>query len=162
MIQYRLTEIEIHRKIAYEIYENMLVPLQSVMNDISTLGDSLFDNGKQKKDDNGKIVIPEKLPPQLAEHQNIFKAKTNMLVLYAHKEVYNELFNTANNLSKEIDVIITHYYDRIWSKNASESLVKSKKLASKLYADILDLYESDSQINLMPYKKAQANASEKA
>ena len=38
MMQHRLTEIKMNRKMAHEIYENILVPLQNVLNDINYLG----------------------------------------------------------------------------------------------------------------------------
>jgi len=138
MMQHRLTEIKMNRKIAHEIYENMLVPLQNVLNDINYLGESLFDDGKRKTDNNGNIIIPENLSSLLEEHENTLKAKFNMLVLYINKDAYKDLFNATNNLSKEIDIIIKHYNERTWTSNASESVIKSKKLASKLYEDIIE------------------------
>ncbi len=138
MMQYRLIEIKTNRKMAHEIYENILVPLQNVLNDINYLGESLFDDRKQNTDNNGGIVMPENLSPLLEEHGNTLKAKLNMIVLYVNKDSYQNLFNATIKLSKEIDLIIKHYNERTWTRSASESVIKSRELASKLYEDIIE------------------------
>jgi len=38
----------------------------------------------------------------------------------------------------EIDITIKHYNERTWTRIASESVIKSRELASKLYEDIIE------------------------
>ena len=82
--------------------------------------------------------MPENLSPLLEEHENTLKAKLNMIVLYVTKESYKDLFNATNKLSNEIDLIIKHRNERTWTWSESESVIKSRELASKLYEDIIE------------------------
>jgi len=138
MKQYDLLEREINQKLAKEIYDNLLVPLQHVLNDITSLGDSVFDKERRKDDGRGNIEIPEHIPPKLEEHANILNAKLNMLILYANDKEYTKQFETASGLSKSIDGILKSYNYREWTKETTSSLINSKKVASELYSNIVE------------------------
>ena len=137
--QSELAEREFNQKLAKEIYENLLTPLQHVMNDIQSLGDSLFIKESRQTAANGKIIIPEHIPPQMEEHANMLYAKLNMLILYTDKSDYQEHFEKAKSLSVSIKTILKSYNDRTWKKETSESLLEAKKTASTLYNNLVDV-----------------------
>ena len=81
--QHELFNKEMNQKLAHEIYDNLLIPLQYVLIDVSNLIDSLLE---QQKKSNVNIMILESISTQLDGHANEFNAKLNMIILYADKE----------------------------------------------------------------------------
>lgn len=133
MKQHDLNERDQNQKLAKEIYDNMLVPLQHVINDISSLGNSIFDNEKKNTDTNGNVIIPDHIPPMLEEHSNVLYAKLNMLILYLSPNEFESQMKVASALSSSVNRIVKSYNQRIWNEETTKSLIESRDVANNLY-----------------------------
>lgn len=138
MLNYSLAVKMNESKNSHEFYENILVPLQHLGNDIKLFGDTLFYSSKDK-DANGNFIIPI-IPDNMYKHANIFYAKLNMLVLYVDSSVYRDIMNKAKILADDVNNIIDCYEkSRMWVSDDTARLVKARNNSDELYATLVNI-----------------------
>lgn len=142
MRHYELLEKDYNQKLAENIYQNIMMPLQKVINDISRLGDSVFLEKHQIKSDSGDVVVPVDTFLQLEFDVNALKAKLNMTILYADRLTYREIFILSKEMTINLEKIVSSYGDRKWTRETSEGLINAKNSTAKLYEKLIEMIEN--------------------
>lgn len=138
MLNYSLSEKMNESKNSHEFYENILVPLQHLGNDIKLFGDNLFYSPKDK-DDSGNLIMPP-IPQDMYKHANIFYAKLNMIVLYVDSSVYRDIMDKAKILADDVNNIIECYEkSRMWVSDDTARLVKARNNSDELYNILVNI-----------------------